>query len=120
MTLPRNVIYYGLESPQPSRTIVHAGPLAMMFEAGDLRYIRLGDREVLRRVYMAVRDRNWGTPAARLSNLRKEIKDDSFRISYDAETVQNEIDFAWQGTISGEADGTVTFRMQGESRSTFL
>jgi hypothetical protein len=120
MPLPRNVIYYGSESPLPNRTALRAGPLSLVFEAGDLRYIRLGDREVLRRVYMAVRDRKWGTPPPRLSNIRKEVKDESFRISYDAETVQSEIDFVWQGTITGNATGTVTFTMQGEARSTFL
>jgi hypothetical protein len=113
-------MYYGWESPLPARTALRAGPLSLIFEAGDLRYIRLGDREVLRRVYMAVRDPNWGTPLPRFSNIQKEIKNESFRISYDAETKQNEIDFVWHATITGEANGCVTFTMQGEARSTFL
>ena len=56
----------------------------------------------------------------RLSNIREEIKDNSFRVIYDAENKQNEIDFFWQGTIIGEANGTITFTMKGEARSTFL
>ena len=85
-----------------------------------LRTLRLGGREVLRRVYVAVRDRNWGTIPSALSNVRIESRDDSFRIAYDVENRQGEIDFFWKGTITGDAQGTLTFAMAGEARSTFL
>lgn len=118
--LPQRVLYYGVDAPLPERTALRAGPLSLAFEEGDLRYIRLPGREILRRVYVAVRDRNWGTVTPRLSNLRQQIAADSFRITYDAENQQGEIDFFWQGTITGDADGTITFRMDGRARSTFL
>src|SRR5438128_1130651 len=117
--LPTRVLYYGKDEPLPVRRALRAGPLSLLYEEGDLRYIRLGDREVLRRVYVAVRDRNWGTVPARLSNVRIESDGDSFRVSYDVANRQGEIDFAWQGTITGDARGTITFTMEGEARSTF-
>jgi len=118
--LPRRVLYYGVDAPLPEQIPLRAGPLSLVYEAGDLRYIRLGEREILRRVYVAIRDRNWGTVLPRLSNLKKEMGRDSFRISYDAENQQGDIDFFWKGTIIGAADGTITFTMDGEARSTFL
>ena len=118
--LPKNVIRYGNAEPLPERIPLRAGPLSLVYEAGDLRYIRLHEREVLRRVYVAVRDRNWGTVPARLSNVRIDAGGDSFRITYDVENKQGEIDFRWQGRITGDASGTVTFTMDGIANSTFL
>ena len=117
--LPANVLYYGVDEALPERHELHAGPLSLVYEAGDLRYIRLGDHEILRRVYVAVRDQNWGTTPATLSNVRIETSPDSFRLTYDAEHRQGDIDFAWQGSIDGSADGTIHFSMDGAARSAF-
>ena len=117
--LPLRVLYYGKDEPLPEQTQLRAGPLSMIFEAGDLRYIRFGDHEILRRVYVAVRDHNWDTILPQLSNAQIEGDDEAFRITYDVENKTSEVDFFWQGTITGDADGTVTFSMDGEARSTF-
>jgi hypothetical protein len=89
------------------------------YENGDLRYIRLGDREIIRRWCVAVRDRNWETVPAFLSGEGIEAGEDHFRIAYQVENRQGDIDFAWTGSITGSADGTITFRMDGEARTTF-
>src|SRR5262245_44911132 len=98
---------------------LRAGTLAMRFERGGLRYVRLGRYEILRRVYVAVRDRNWGTVPSRVALLKSEIKDQSFRIEFNCEHRQGEIDFLWRGTITGAPDGTVVFSFNGVARSTF-
>ncbi len=118
--LPTNVLYYGQDTPQPNQMVLRAGPLALVYENGDLRYITLRGREVLRRVYVAVRDRNWGTVPLVLSNEQIEAREDGFHISYEARHQQGEIDFIWRGTITGAPDGTITFAMDGEARTTFL
>ena len=76
--------------------------------------------EIVRRIYAAVRDPNWGTPPNRLANVQMEIAADHFQIQYDVTNVAGEIDFAWRGVIRGAADGTITFSMDGVARSTFL
>ncbi len=48
----------GRSGPSPRARTLRAGPLSVDFEFGELRYVRLGDREVVRRIYVAVRDRN--------------------------------------------------------------
>jgi len=118
--LPKNVLYYGKTDPLPERRELRAGPLSLIYEAGDLRAIKLGDREILRRVYVAIRDQNWGTAPAALSNVCLETGADSFRITYDVENRDGAVDFFWQGTISGDENGTITFAMDGIARSTFL
>jgi D-apionolactonase len=117
--LPSNVLYYGRPQPLPQQIPLRAGPLSLIYEAGDLRYIGLGDVEILRRVYAAVRDHNWGTVPPELSNEQVWSGPDSFKITFDVRNHQNDIDFAWQGEIIGESDGTITYTMRGEARSTF-
>jgi hypothetical protein len=117
--LPKNVFYYGVDKGLPERRTLRAGPLSVAFEAGDLRTIRLGDHEILRRVYVAIRDRTWGTVPAVLSHLRVDDDGSSFQISFEAQNQQNEIDFVWQAVICGDRRGTITFSMDGRARSTF-
>jgi hypothetical protein len=111
--------YYGSPGPLPARRRLRAGPLALEYEAGDLRYVRLGDREVVRRWYAAVRDPNWSTVPARLSGEHVEAGPDHFRVEYRTHHQQGEIDFAWAGSITGTAEGTIAFHMDGVARSTF-
>ncbi|RIK42461.1 MAG: hypothetical protein DCC55_08820 [Chloroflexi bacterium] len=117
--LPTRVLYYGKDEPLPERIPLRAGPLSLVYEAGDLRYIKLGEDEILRRVYVAIRDHNWGTILPRFSNVQIEAGDESFRFSYDVENQQGDIDFRWHGEISGETDGTLRFAMDGQAHSTF-
>lgn len=118
--LSKNVLYYGKEEPLPTRVSLHAGPLTLVYEDGDVRYIKLGDAEILRRIYVAVRDRNWGTILPVYSNIQMDIGEDSFLIGYDVENTQNEIDLAWHGEIKGDANGTLTFSMEGTARAAFM
>ncbi len=117
--LPQRVLYYGKDAPLPDQTPLVAGPLRLVYEAGDLRYIRWGDREILRRIYVAVRDHNWGTALPVLSNVQIEQGQDWFRIAYDVDNRLGDIDFCWHGEIHGEADGAIRFSMDGEAHSTF-
>ena len=88
----------------------------MIFEAGDLRYAKLGEREVIRRIYAAVRDRNWGTILGQLENLKLDVREDSFQIAYDSDHKEQEIHFVWHGEITGAADGTIRFTFDGEAK----
>jgi D-apionolactonase len=118
--LAKNILYYGIDKPLPQQIPLRAGPLSLIYENGDLRYITLGATEILRRVYVAVRDRNWSTVPPQFSNVEIEQGEDAFHIRYTVQNVQGEIDFAWQGEIMGAADGVISFRMDGEARSAFL
>lgn len=101
-------------------TGLRAGPLTMRFDNGDLRYVRLGDREVIRRLYATVRDRNWGTVPSEISNLQSEISETGFRIGYTSTHRQGVIHFVWQAEIVGAVDGSIRFTFDGEAKSTFL
>jgi hypothetical protein len=117
--LPRNVILSGQEADAPSAAPLRAGPVEVRFVAGDLRYFRCDGHEVLRRVYAAVRDRNWGTVPAVLSEVKIDAKKDRFRITYTADHREGPIHFRWQAAIEGAPEGTITFSMDGKALTTF-
>ena len=119
MKLSKNVQYYGKDELLPKQIDLQAGPLNLFYEAGDLRYIKFGDKEIIRRVYVAVRDHNWDTVIPVLSNVRMNIANDSFNINYSVSNIQDNVDFLWEGNIIGKTDGTITFSMDGVARSTF-
>jgi hypothetical protein len=121
VTRDQRLLFYGSAGPLPGQTPLRAGPLRMVFENGDLRYIRLGSQMVLLRVYWAVRDQNWGTAPMQISDLRIDARGDAFDVQYSARCVnaQHNIDFRAEVTIAGAADGALSFAMNGEAHSDF-
>ncbi|MEO8426887.1 MAG: hypothetical protein ABI651_07230 [Verrucomicrobiota bacterium] len=120
--LPNHVLYYGSEAA-PAKTIpLTAGQLKMIFvpDRAFLRYVRLGDHEIVRGIYAAVRDRNWNTVPPQISNLNVQSTENTFRVSFEVENKEGDIDFGWTGLITGDADGKITYAFDGEARSTFL
>jgi len=120
MTLSRNIRYYGQDRAPQSTHAVRAGPLSLIIDGVDLRYIRIDAREMLRRIYVAVRDPNWDTIPAAYTNLNLQVDDAQFDLSFDAIHEGNRIDFAWHGRVSGRPDGSIIYAMEGQARATFL
>lgn len=116
----KETIYYGGSSHRPPVvTELQAGLLTCQYEDGYLRYIRVGRTELLRMIYSAVRDQNWGTVAPTISNEKIENYDDHFLISYDCRYEEKKIDFLASYRIEGKADESIRFTMDGEARSIF-
>lgn len=100
---------------------LRAGPITALLdvESGFLRRIRLGEVELLRGIYGAVRDRDWNTVAPLIDELEINETNDRFDIGFRATHRRNDIDFQWRGTISCAADGTLEYSFDGEARSNF-
>lgn len=99
--------------------ILRAGPLRLIFREGVFRYIKLGESEIVRAVYFAVRDEDWRTIPGILSNLDIQDLPDSFKISYDCTHREGGIDFRWKAEVTGNADGTIVWRMDGRAFTSF-
>lgn len=119
MTLSESVLLYGLDAPLPQTLTVRAGPLTATIEEGTLRFVRVGSHEVLHQVYSAVRDHNWSTIPGQLEVQEASIGADAFTIRFRSEHRQDPVHFVWWGHIRGEADGRITFSMEGEVLSAF-
>jgi hypothetical protein len=107
--------WYGRDVPPVKRARVRAGELTAEIEGAELRYIRFGDVTLANRIYVAVRDRNWGTVPAELSDTALSVRDDSFAWTFDARHLDATlgVDLSWRGEIVGDADGTITLRFAG-------
>jgi D-apionolactonase len=96
--------------------ILSAGPLTVEYENGFLRYFRLGDREIIRMIYFALRDENWNTLASHFSNENRSLERDNFKIEYDCyHKTEGKDVFKWRASIEGTAEGVITFELQGEA-----
>ncbi|MFL5799653.1 MAG: hypothetical protein ACJ77A_17190 [Actinomycetota bacterium] len=110
---------YGREEPTPPRRALRAGPVSVELEDGDLRYASMGGEEIVRRIYVAVRDLSWNTIPGEINGLQTEDRGDAFRVTFVRTHRQGSIAFAWNGTIEGAPDGTLSYRMEGTALSSF-
>ena len=119
--IPRRVLYYGTDQPLPRQIPLRAGPLHLIFEPdlAQIRRICLGDREVLRAVYGAVRDHNWGTVLPQVRDLVVTTEELGFEVRFVADCRNQDVDFTWQGELRGEADGTIRFTFHGQAHRDF-
>lgn len=92
----------------------------MIYSQGAIRHVCLSNCEILRHIYFAVRDWNWGTvPAHVLSEDIQEGGHD-FRIRLAVEHREGDIHFIWRGTISGFPESRIVFSVEGEPRAEFF
>src|SRR5687767_3563013 len=99
--LTTSMMRYGSNTELPARRTLHAGPVSAVLENADLRYVRFGDAHLVLRLYMAVRNQNWDTIEPTFSNFAVDDRDDSFTVTFSAEHVAGDVDFAWDGVIEG-------------------
>jgi len=111
--------WYGRDVSPPGFVELRAGPLDVEFQEGDLRYIRIAGREVVRRIYVAIRDVNWNTIPARMTDLFIQSAEDHFRIEFDAFHESGPLAFRWHASLEGKPDGVIEYSMDGHAESDF-
>jgi len=112
-----NILYGG-----PHKTTVAnltAGPIRVKFQDGELRYLYVGDREIIRRVYFAVRDKRFDTTMPVFDKIAVQQRKDGFHILLSATCKSDTADYRWTGEMTGKPDGTITFSVNGQANSNF-
>ena len=119
--LSKTILWHGSAEALPQPLFLRAGPLTMLFDpqTAFLRHIRLGDHEIVRAIYAAVRDHNWGTVPPCLGRLQSDISENAFQLSFEIRCRQPGIDYLWRGAIAGDVTGRLTYRFDGEAHSHF-
>ena len=108
----------GVSAPLPPAQRVWFGPFTALLLGTELRYLCLGEREILRRVHVAVRDPAWGTIPPRSEQVDVRQGPDDFALSADLEHLDGLLDFAWSARVAGSAS-TLAFSMAGTCRTDF-
>jgi hypothetical protein len=110
-----NALLHGTTEAPREMPVLRAGPVTVLLDGVDLRYVRIGRTELVRRVYAAVRDRNWNTVPGTISGLEIDARDDSFDVRFHARHTSHDVDFSWAGAISGDVAGRITFSFDGRA-----
>jgi D-apionolactonase len=117
--ISRHALWIGRPEGATRWPVLHAGPVSATLDGTDLRSIRVGDVELVQRVYVALRDAPWNTIPAETSDWVVAAGPDSFRVTFRARHRHEDIAFDWIGTISGFHDGVIRYEMDGICRGVF-
>jgi hypothetical protein len=98
---------------------LRAGPIRLKFQDGELRYLYVGDDEILRRVYFAVRDKVFDTVMPRFSVIDVAPREGGFTARLEAECKGPTAEYRWKGEITGSPEGRIEFRVAGQGVSPF-
>ena len=110
----------GAAEPPRETVRLSAGNATLYLDGGDVRYYTVNGRELLRRVYVAVRNPAWETPAAVLSPAEiSEEPDGGVHAVYGATVADGEMEFAWTGVITLRPSGELSYAMTGTAGSSF-
>ncbi|NQT20605.1 MAG: PQQ-binding-like beta-propeller repeat protein [Planctomycetes bacterium] len=116
----KDELLYGEQRKDPVVEHLTAGPISMKFQDGELRYLRAGGREIVRRIYFAVRDNRWDTVMPELKRIDvKKHEAGGFTINMQAVCKNDIADYRWSGKIEGAPDGKITFSASGQAASDF-
>lgn len=112
---------YGMDTPLPTCQELRTGPLTVGYENGFFRYFRWGEHEILRMVYVALRDEHWGTLVPIRSEEVIRVENDRFRISYTSHYEREGTAlFSWVITAEGSVSGQFTMTIDGTAHQRFL
>ncbi|MEL6192391.1 MAG: hypothetical protein AAFR66_10085 [Bacteroidota bacterium] len=110
----KSILASGSSTPLPKQTSLTAGSFHMLYENGFLRYIRLGENEVLRMINHAVRDHNWDTIPFEFLSEEIEVYENAFEICYEAEAKRGaDTLLRWDCQIKGTSDNKIVFEIEG-------
>jgi D-apionolactonase len=118
--MDHSLLCHGSADSLPEPLQLKAGGFSMFYLDGALRYISRGNEEVVRMIFPAVRDQNWGTVVPEY--IREEIRHDKegFNISLACQYRLKDIDFTAWYRITGLPEGKIVFQMKGRANSNFL
>ena len=105
--------------PPPSPIRLRAGDFGLVLVGGDLRYLCASGTEVVRRVYVAVRDLNWNTLPGVIEGLQVRDGGNSFDVTFVCRHRFGPIDYRWSAAIIGDRSGCIRYEMSGEALTRF-
>ena len=100
--------------------ILQAGPLSVCYQDADLRDIRLGSIEILRRVYMVFQDRNWTARPWIVNRADIDDRGDNFSVRVEAKGTFDATPMYWTARIEGTHEGVITYQITGGTHAPFL
>lgn len=85
----------------------------------DVRYVCVDGVEVIRRVYVAIRDRAWVSVEGVTQMMHVEESPGAFAVDFEVLHQFDNLRFSWAGRVEGRADGTFRYQMRGLAETAF-
>lgn len=108
-----STLLYGRDEPPAPVRLLHAGAYTAMLDGCDLRYVRFGSREIVRRLYFAVRDHNWNTLPSTITATEITEPENGFTLRLQARCEFAGGAFVWAATITGDHASGITYAFEG-------
>jgi hypothetical protein len=91
------------------------GRLSLALGESELRYVRLDEAELIRRIFVAVRDVEWGTAPMLVEHVTLDRREEALESSVTAlcRDEEHEVELRWSGSIQCDAEGVITFAFEG-------
>ncbi|MGB9746687.1 MAG: hypothetical protein ACPLXM_07140 [Bacteroidales bacterium] len=118
--LSDNFLLHGSRNALPEQHNLCAGPINVIYENGNLRSFKLGEIEILRMIYPAVRDPDWNTVLPEIQSEFIQNEADGFQITYHAVYDGFGIKFEADFLFLGRKDGSVLCSMKGIALEDFM
>lgn len=98
---------------------IDANRFSFLFSNGDLRKIKIQGKEIIQRVYFAVRDEEWLNIEHTVKDFESEFSDLTTTYSYDLIFKNDKVDFTSELTIKIE-DNKLVIEATGKASSDFM
>jgi len=115
-----DAILNGVDASPPDLQPVRAGPLSAFLDGADLRYVKAGGVEIVRRIYAAVRDREWNTIPGETLDYVFDDRGHSFSVRFTIRHSSHDLEFTWDGGIEGRPDGVIELSLDGAGEHEML
>ena len=93
-------------------------PVRALLDGTDLRYVRIHGVEVVRRLFIAVRDPGWRTLLPEISNVVCDTSADRFSLCYAAQYREGDLSFRHETELVSEPE-SILYRFNGVAESDF-
>jgi hypothetical protein len=114
------IIRYGTSEPPAAGRSFECGRFSFVLEHGAVRWLKWDDREILRGIAFLLRDRDWGTPPAKLDPISVDAESGRLSIHLRGRIACDGECFEFTSTILVGADGTFSFTTEGQSGGPLL
>jgi hypothetical protein len=99
---------------------LQAGPLSLQYSAGSLWNIRLGEEEVIRRIYLVFQDINWTSRPFEILEENWNIADDHFSAELQVRGSKDAENFEASLKIVGTPAGEIKYAFSGSTSADFM
>jgi len=103
----------------PRPELLTAGPLSLELDGDDVRAVRFGDQEVVRRIYVGVRTPSWATVPGFLRDRVIAADGDRVRVELVTEHRQDQLAVEVRVVLVLDPDGELTYRAELEALTGF-